>query len=74
MSASQNDNVQLQQLLHVEDFGDRQPSQLLRHMLKPRRDTIRDAANDEIFRELFLQKFPLTVRCALAVHKDVSLS
>ena len=64
----------LQQLLHVEDLGDRKPSQLLRHMLKFRGGTVTDAANDEIFRELFLQKLPLTVRTALAVHKGASLS
>lgn len=64
----------LQQLLHVEDLGDRKPSQLLRHMLKLRGGTLTDAANDEIFRELFLQKLPLTARTALAVHKDASLS
>ena len=39
----------LQQLLHVEDLGDRKPSQLLRHMLKLRGGTVTDAANDEIF-------------------------
>ena len=64
----------LQQLLHVEDLGDRKPSQLLRYMLKLRGGTVADAGGDEIFRELFLQKLPLTVRTALAVHKDASLS
>lgn len=64
----------LQQLLHVEELGDRKPSQLLRHMLKLRGGTLTDAATDELFRELFLQKLPLTVRTALAVHKDASLS
>ena len=43
-------------------------------MLKLRGGTVTDAANDEIFRELFLQKISLTVRTALAVHKDASLS
>jgi len=43
-------------------------------MLKLRGGTVTDAANDEIFRELFLQKLPFTVRTALAVHKGASLS
>ena len=64
----------MQQFLHVKDLGDRKPSQLLRHMLKLRRSIVTDAGNDEIFRELFLQKLSLTVRTALAVHKDASLS
>ena len=42
--------------------------QLLRRMLKLRGGTVTDAANDEIFRELFLQKLSLTVRTALAVY------
>lgn len=62
----------LQHLLHVEDLGDRKPSQLLWYML--RGGTVADAGEDEIFRELFLQKLPLTVRTALAVHKGASLS
>lgn len=64
----------LQQLLHVEDLGDQKPSQLLWYMLKLRGGTVADAGEDEIFRELFLQKLPLTVRTALAVHKGASLS
>lgn len=64
----------LQQLLHVEDLGDRKPSQLLRYMLKLRGGTVADAGGDDIFRDLFLQKLPLTVRTALAVHKGASLS
>ena len=64
----------LQQLLHVKDLGDRKPSPLLRHMLKLRGGTITDAGNDEIFRELFLQKLPLAVRTAFAVHRDANLS
>lgn len=63
----------LQQLLHVADLGDRKPSQLLRHMLKLRGGTVSDADKDEIFRELFLQKLPITVRTALAIHKDATL-
>ena len=59
----------LQQLLHVEDLGE-----LLRQMLKLRGGTAPDADKDEIFRELFLQKLPITVRTALAIHKDVSLT
>ena len=43
-------------------------------MLKLRGGTVTDAANDEIFHELFLQKLPLTVRTALAVHEGTSLS
>ena len=43
-------------------------------MWKLRRGTVTDAANDEIFREFFLQKLQLTVRTALAVHKGASLS
>ena len=64
----------LQQLLHIESLGDRKPSQLLRQMLKLRGGTVPDADKDEIFRELFLQKLPITVRTALAIHKDVSLT
>ena len=60
----------LQQHLHVEDLGDRQPSQLLRYMLKLRGDAVRD----EIFRELFLQKLPIPIRPALATHKDATLN
>ena len=43
-------------------------------MLKLRGGTVTHAAIDEIFRELFPQKLPLTVRTALAVDKDASLS
>ena len=63
----------LQQLLHVDDLGDRKPSQLLRHMLKLRGDDVPDADRDDIFRELFLQKLPITIRTALATHKDATL-
>lgn len=63
----------LQQLLHVEDLGDRKPSQLLRHMLKLRGDAVLDADRNEIFRELFLQKLPITIRTALATNKDATL-
>ena len=58
----------LQQLLHVEDLGDRKPSQLLRYMLKLRGDAVLDADRDEIF----LQKLPITIRTALATHKDAT--
>ena len=64
----------LQQLLHVEDLSDRKPSQLLRHMWKLRGGTDPDADRDEIFRELFLQKLPITIRTALAIHKDATLT
>ena len=65
---------QLQQLLHAEDLGDRKPSQLLRHMLKLRGGTTGEADQDEIFREIYLQKLPLTIRIALAIYKDKTLS
>ena len=64
----------LQQLLHVESCDDRKPSQLLRQMLKLRGGTVPDVDKDEIFRELFLQKLSITVRTALEIHKDVSLT
>ena len=32
-----------------------------------------DADRDGIFRELFLQKLPITIRTALATHKDATL-
>ena len=64
----------LQQLLHVEDLGDRKPSQILRYMLKLRGDAVLDANRDEIFRELFLQKLPITIRTPVATHKDAALN
>ena len=64
---------QLQQLLHLEELGDRKPSQLLRHMLKLRGGTITEADRDEIFREIFLQKLPTHIRTVLAIHKAESL-
>ncbi|XP_028404003.1 uncharacterized protein LOC114526611 [Dendronephthya gigantea] len=65
---------QLQQQLNAEELGDRKPSQLLRHMLKLRGGTTGEADQDEIFREIYLQKLPLTIRTALAIHKDKALS
>ena len=66
---------QLQQLIHVEDLGDRKPSQFLRHLLKLRGGTMDEANGDEMFRELFLQKLPLAVRTTLAIFpKTTSLS
>lgn len=64
---------QLQQLLHVEDLGDRKPSQLLRHMLKLRGGTATEANADPIFKQLFMDKLPLNIRTALAIHNDQSL-
>ena len=64
---------QLQQLLHTEELGDRKPSQLLRHMLKLRGGTTAEADGDEIFREIFLQKLPISVRTTLAIHKEKPL-
>ena len=43
-------------------------------MLKLRGDAVLDADRDEIFRELFLQKLPITIRMALATRKDATLS
>ncbi len=42
-------------------------------MLKLRGGTAANADQDEIFREIFLQKLPLTVRTALAIHKGKTL-
>ena len=65
---------QLQQLLHVEDLGDRRPSQLLRQMLKLRGGTTGEADQCEIFREIYLQKLPLAIHTALAIQKHKTLS
>ena len=43
-------------------------------MLNPRDDALLDSDRDEIFRELFLQKLPITIRTALATHKDATLN
>ena len=64
---------QLQQLLHLEDLGDRKPSQLLRHMLKLRGGTVVESNADPIFKQIFLDKLPLSIRTALAIHHDQSL-
>ena len=64
---------QLQQLLHLEELGDRKSSQLLRHMMKLRGGTTTEADGDEIFREIFLHKLPTHIRTVLAVHKTESL-
>ena len=42
-------------------------------MLKLRGDAVPDADRNEIFRELFLQKLPITIPTALATHKDAAL-
>ena len=63
----------LQQLLHVKDLSDQKPLQLLRHVLKLHGGTDPNVNRDEIFRELFLQKLPITIRTALAIHKDATL-
>ena len=42
-------------------------------MLKHRGGPATEADKDEIFRELFLQKLPIPVRTALAIHKETSL-
>ena len=57
---------QLQQLLHLEELGDRKPSQLLRHMLKLRGGMITEADG------IFLQKLPTHIRTVLAIHKAES--
>ena len=42
-------------------------------MLKLCDDAVLDADRDEIFRKLFLQKLPITIRTALVTHKDATL-
>ena len=64
---------QLQQLLHLEDLDDRKPSQLLCHMLKLRGGTIVEANADPIFKQHFLDRLPLSIRTALAMHHNWSL-
>ena len=65
---------QLQQLLHLEELGDRKPSQLLRHMLKLRGGNVTEADHDELFRQIFMEKMPPAIRMALAIHNKESLS
>ena len=72
MSALQNDNAYSSFYMWKTLVIKR--NQLLRHMLKLRGGTVTNTANDEIFRMLFLQKLPLTIRMALVVYKDASLS
>jgi hypothetical protein len=63
----------LQRLLYATEFGDRKPSQLLRHMRQLLGDAVTDA-DRPLLRELFLQRLPPTVRMVLASNAaDTSL-
>ncbi|XP_064472586.1 uncharacterized protein LOC135387161 [Ornithodoros turicata] len=62
-----------QQLLSVEDLGDRRPSQFLRHMqtlLGDRAQTFVEA----LLKELFLQRLPSTMQMILATATNLSLT
>ena len=56
----------LQQLLQGEELGDRRPTQLLCKMRQLLGDKTPTAVDDVLFRELFLQCLPTTVRMVLA--------
>lgn len=59
------DQQKLQQLLSVEELGDRRPTQLLRRMQQLVGNTP-GLADGALLRELFLQRLPATVRMVLA--------
>ncbi|XP_037501443.1 uncharacterized protein LOC119375336 [Rhipicephalus sanguineus] len=69
---SSSERQRLQQLLSAEELGDRKPSQLLRrlHQLLGDKATSFD---QDLLRELFLQRLPSTVRMVLAAAADMSL-
>ena len=63
---SQSERRRLQQLLNNHDFGDLTPTRLLRKLQQLRgQDT-----DDPLFRELFLQRLPTSIRVVLASFDD----
>ena len=63
---SQSERRRLQQLLNNHDFGDLTPTRLLRKLQQLRgQDT-----DDPLFRELFLQRLPTSIRVVLASFED----
>lgn len=70
---TQSERKRLQQLLSAEEIGDRRPTQFLRHMqalLGARASTF----DEQILKELFLQRLPPTVQVLLATAANLPLS
>ncbi|XP_064465059.1 uncharacterized protein LOC135376475 [Ornithodoros turicata] len=67
-----SEQERLRQLLTAEVLGDRRPSQLLCRMQQVLGDRA-SAVDESILRELFLQRFPNTVRMILTTSSTVSL-
>ncbi|XP_064486038.1 uncharacterized protein LOC135398579 [Ornithodoros turicata] len=62
----------LQQLLSTEELGDRRPSQLLQRMRQLLGDQSA-SVDDDLLRELFLQRLPQNVQMVLATAADMTL-
>lgn len=63
----------IQQLLSAEELGDRRPSQLLRHM-RTLMSSSTTPTDDNLLRELFLQRLPANVQMVLATASTLDLN
>lgn len=66
------ESQRLHQLFHDTNLGDRTPSQLLRHMQLLRGETT-NSVDGALFRELFLQKLPSSVRLVVEASEKKDL-